>query len=227
MKRLSLLLLVALAPLFAYAQDADSLKIKPVSLGVLLQTNLSGEHVHSQQTNLNTNAGFGMEVGGYVDYNITDKLCFELQLIFSLQGLGHITKSAEYDAGGVNDEMITLFGTDIPLLFMARLPVRESRLRLGAGPFSHITFDAWHPSHRELVTPYRQIISIDDVTGRPRYALNSFYAGVSLLAGWEFPSGLQINLGGFYSVMDILNYEHGAESFNHPYKISLGLGWRF
>lgn len=219
MKRLPLLLLFAAASLNLHAQDADSLKIKPVSLGVLLQTSLSGEHVQTKQTFLSTNPGLGMEVGGFVDYNITDKLAFEFQLLFSLQGLAHITRDA--------DEMITLFGMDIPLYFMGRIPIRKSRLRLGAGPFTHVTFDAWHPSHRELTTPYRQIISIDDVTGRPRYALNSFYAGISSLVGWEFPAGFQINVAACYSVMDILNYKHGSDSFNHPFKFTLGVGWRF
>ena len=115
---------------------------------------------------------------------------------------------------------------DLPLYFMARFPIRRSRLRIGAGPFTHITFDAWNPSNRQLVTPYRQVISIDE-SGKRQYALNNYYAGIGMLIGWEFPSGFQINLGGSYSVMDILNYQHDYGSFNHPYKFTLGAGWRF
>lgn len=220
MKRLPLLLLLAILPVLSLrAQDADSLKFPPVSLGVLLQNSLSGELMHVQETRLDTNAGLGMEIGGFIDYNITPRLSFELQLILALQGLGHITRE--------KDELITLFGMDIPLYFVAAFPVRENRLRIGAGPFAHITFDAWNSSDRELVTPYRQIISVDDITGQPQYALNNYYGGIGLLAGWEFPFGLQINLGASYSVMDILNYAHSASSYDHPYKITLGLGWRF
>ena len=220
MKKLSLLLLLAFLPLLSLrAQDADSLKFSPVSMGVLLQLSISGEHMHVQETNLTTNAGLGMEIGGFIDYNITPRLSFELQLILALQGLGHITKE--------KDELITIFGIDIPLFFVAAFPIHESRLRLGAGPFAHVTVDAWNSSDRKLVTPYRQVVSINDVTGKPEYALNSYYGGIAALVGWEFPFGLRINLGASYSVMDILNYAHAANSYDHPYKITLGLGWRF
>lgn len=220
MKKFSLLLLLVFLPLLSLrAQDADSLKFPPVSLGVLLQNSLSGEHMHVQETYLSTNAGLGVEIGGFIDYNITPQLSFELQLILALQGLGHITRE--------KDEMVTLFGMDIPLYFVAAFPIQKNRLRFGIGPFAHVTFDAWNSSDRTLVTPYRQVISVDDIKGKPRYALNNYYGGIALLAGWEFAIGLQINLGASYSVMDILNYEHAYNSFDHPYKITLGLGWRF
>ena len=96
MKRLSLLLLLAILPVLSLrAQDADSLKFPPVSLGVLLQNSLSGELMHVQETRLDTNAGLGMEIGGFIDYNITPRLSFELQLILALQGLGHITREKD------------------------------------------------------------------------------------------------------------------------------------
>lgn len=233
MKRLTLILLCMAAALTVHAQDADSLKIDPVSIGVLLQANYAGEHMYIAESALSAYPGVGAEAGAFVDYNITRRLQVEVQILATLQNgsyvaankdpgflVWHRKKSVDYLAD------MRLFGLDIPLYFIGRFPAGQGAFRLGAGPFTHLTFTAWCPGDDGFITPYKRVISVDDNTGKKRYALSDSHAGFGLMFGYEFDSGLQINLCGKYSIIDIINYD-SAESYAHPYKISLGVGWRF
>ena len=216
----------------AHAQDADSLKIKPVTLGVLLQANFAGEDMYISELGLTAYPGFGAEIGGFIDYHFTRRIAVEVQAIVGLQN--GLYAATDKDLGfifwrkrptsGVED--MRLIGLDIPIYFMYTLPAGAGHFNLGAGIFTHITFDAWCPDDRGFVTPYKRPMSVDDVTGKTKYALSDGHAGLGLQIGYEFASGLQINLSGKYSVIDIINYE-SEKSYARPYKLSLGFGWHF
>jgi len=218
MKKTLIALLLGLAAPLLRAQDADSLYFQPVSLGVIFQGNLAGERMHIEEAPVIAYPGAGAEFGGFVDYNITRNLLLEFQLIFGLQ-------SASYLSGEQSAQMV-LWGMDIPLYLIGNIPVRFGRFRVGAGPFTHLTFDVWDPSDREFETPYRRIISVDEISGKPRYALNDTHSGFGLLAGFEFENGFQINVSGKYSITDIINYQ-SERSYAHPYKVSFGIAYRF
>lgn len=233
MKKVFLLFLSATVFLSTlHAQDADSLKIKPVSLGVLLQANFAGEDMYIAESGLSAYPGFGVEAGGFIDYHFTRRLLVEVQAILCLQNGSYV--STDRDLGFLFWHRrpvsyladMRLWGLDIPIYLKYSFPVGAGSLYLGAGVFTHITFDAWCPGDRDFITPYRRIISTNDVTGKPRYALNDSHAGICLNLGYEFDFGLQINLSGKHSIIDIINYESGR-SYARPYKISLGLGWHF
>ena len=91
MKKYILPLLAATLFLTAsYAQEADSLKIRPVTVGMLLQANFAGEHMYIDKSDfdgsgLTAYPGFGVEIGGFVDYHISRKLAVEVQAIVGLQ----------------------------------------------------------------------------------------------------------------------------------------------
>lgn len=231
MKKLSLLLLLLAGALTLRAQDADSLKFDQVHLGVLLQANYAGEAMYIAESSLSAYPGAGVEAGGFVEYLFTRRLMLEVQLLIALQNGSYVSGG---DPGFVIWRRRTidpvanmrLWGMDIPIYLIGLFPAGEGNWRLGAGLFTHFTFDAWSPGYNDFITPYKRIISVDDVTGKKRYALNDSHAGVGLTAGYEFASGLQINVAAKYSVIDIINYESQA-SHAHPYKISLGVGWRF
>lgn len=214
------------------AQDADSLKIKPVTLGVLLQANFAGEDMYIAESGLTAYPGFGVELGGFIDYHITRLLAVEVQAIVGLQNGSYV--STDKDLGFIfwHKRPISyladmrLVGLDIPIYFIYSLPVGAGHFNLGAGIFTHITFDAWSPGDKDFITPYRRPISHDDVTGKTKYALSDGHAGLAFQVGYEFAPGLQINLSGKYSVIDIINYE-SKQSYAHPYKLSMGIGWHF
>lgn len=228
MKKLSLLLLLLAGALTLRAQDADSLKFDQVHLGVLLQANYAGEAMYIAESSLSAYPGAGVEAGGFVEYLFTRRLMLEVQLLIALQNGSYVSGG---DPGFVIWRRRTidpvanmrLWGMDIPIYLIGLFPAGEGNWRLGAGLFTHFTFDAWSPGYDDFITPYKRIISVDDVTGKKRYALNDSHAGVGLTAGYEFSSGLQINVAAKYSVIDIINYESQA-SHAHPYKISLGVG---
>ena len=199
-----------------HAQDADSLKIRPVSLGVLV---------------LSAYPGFGAEIGGFIDYHMTKRLMIEVQAIVCLQNGSYV--STDRDLGflfwhkrPVNYLAdMRLVGMDIPIFFTYAHPVGAGNFRIGAGFFTHITFAAWCPGDKDFITPYRRIIEIKE-SGKPRYALNDSHAGIGGHFGYEFPCGLQINMSIKYSVLDIINYESKID-YAHPYKVTLGVGWHF
>ena len=214
-----------------HAQDADSLKIRPVSLGVLVQANFAGEDMYIAEPGLSAYPGFGAEIGGFIDYHMTKRLMIEVQAIVCLQNGSYV--STDRDLGflfwhkrPVNYLAdMRLVGMDIPIFFTYAHPVGAGNFRIGAGLFTHITFAAWCPGDKDFITPYRRIIEIKE-SGKPRYALNDSHAGIGGHFGYEFPFGLQINMSIKYSVLDIINYESKID-YAHPYKVTLGVGWHF
>lgn len=215
------------------AQDADSLKFRVVSLGVLAQGNYAGEDMFIAESGLTAYPGFGFELGGFIDYHITKRLLIEVQVILGLQNGSYVATDKDLGFLLWHKRPISyladmrLIGMDIPLFLTYTLPCWSGNFRLGAGVFTHITFDAWSPGDRDFITPYHRIIEeAKTKNGKPRYALSDSHAGLGFQVGYEFPSGLMINLSGKYSVIDIINYE-SEKSYAHPYKVSLGFGWHF
>ena len=100
MKKIILILFTSTLFLTALrAQDADSLKIRPVSLGVLLQANYAGEDMYIAEPGLSAYPGFGIEIGGFIDYHLTRKFSIEAQAILFLQNGSYV--SADKDLGFV------------------------------------------------------------------------------------------------------------------------------
>jgi len=231
---LLLLLPPAAAPLRAQDEDADDdYRDRPVRMGLLLQGNLAGEQMYIAESVLSAYPGAGAEAGTFVDYQLARHLLVEVQFVLALQSgtyvaaqedPGFLLWSREGTFSRVAD--MRLWGMDIPLYLVGLIPAGGGCFRLGAGPFTHLTFNAWSPGDKDFVTPYKRVVSVDDVTGKPRYLLNDSHAGIGVLFGYEFKSGLQLNLGGKYSLIDIINYE-SERSHARPYKLSAGVGYRF
>ena len=228
-----LLLPLAAAPLRAQEDDEDTYRLRPVRAGLLLQGNLAGEQMYIAEAVLSAYPGAGAEAGGFVDYQLARRLLVEVQCVLALQSgtyvaaredPGFLLWNREGSFSRVAD--MRLWGMDIPLFLVGLFPAGNGNFRLGAGPFTHLTFHAWSPGDKDFVTPYRRVYSEDDVTGKTRYMLSDSHAGVGLLFGYEFGSGLQINLSGKYSIIDIINYE-SERSYARPYKLSLGVAYRF
>ena len=235
MKKIILLILTSTLCLTALrAQDADSLKIKPVSLGVLLQANYAGEDMYIAEPGLSAYPGFGVEIGGFIDYHMTRQLAIEVQAIICLQNGSYV--STDKDLGFLFWHKhpinyladMRLWGMDIPIFLTWTIPSSGTgHFRLGAGFFTHITFNAWSPGDKDFVTPYNRVIpTTDSSSKKTRYWLHDSHAGLGLQAGYEFGCGLQLNLGFKASVIDIINYESKTD-YAHPYKVTLGVGWHF
>ncbi len=229
----SLLVLPPVALLRAQDDEDDPDRYRPVRAGLLLQASLAGEQMYIAEAVLSAYPGPGAEAGGFVDYQLARRLLVEVQCILALQSGTYV--AAQQDPGfllwnreGTFSRVadMRLWGMDIPLYLIGLFPAGSGCFRLGAGLFTHLTFRAWSPGDRDFVTPYRRVYSVDDVTGKPRYLLSDSHAGVGLLLGYEFPSGLQVNLGGKYSITDIIGYE-SERSYARPYKLTLGIGYRF
>jgi len=214
------------------AQDADSLKFQPTHIGVLLQANYAGESMYIAESRMSAYPGGGLEGGAFLDYHFTKNLLVEVQMVLALQNATLVATDADpgflfWDKRQKTELAdLRIFGMDIPFYLVGIVQLGSGHLRLGAGAYTHFTFASWVPGNQDFVTPYKRIVSTDEATGKPRYALSDTHAGFGMLAGYEFPSGLQINLGCKYSIIDIINYESDY-SHAHPYKLTVGLGWRF
>jgi len=221
MKRVLLSLFALLAFTAVRAQEPDTLRIKPVSLGVIAEGNLSGAITRvAEISGLSMTPAMGFGVGGFIDYNMNRHLLMK----FSLLG----TVETSVIRGNGPDTRMMQAGMDIPLYLMGRFgSPRKGLFYFGGGPYTHFTFKAWSPDQADFEDPFRRVVHKDEVTGENKYALNDNNSGLGLILGYEFPMGLQINLTGRYSITNIVNYQSRAGSVVHPYKVSIGLGWRF
>ena len=234
MKKIILLLFTSTLLLTGLrAQDADSLKIRPVSLGVLLQANYAGEDMYIAEPGLSAYPGFGVELRGFIDCHLTRQFSIEVQAILCLQNGSYV--STDKDLGFVFWHKspinyladMRLWGIDIPIFATWSLQAGTGHVRLGAGFFTHVTFNAWSPGDKDFVTPYNRVVpGAESPSGKPRYWLHDSHAGLGFQVGYEFACGLQINLGLKGSVIDIINYE-SKNDYARPYKMTLGVGWHF
>lgn len=219
MKKIVIIFIMLLWAAAVFAQDRDTLRLRPVSLGIVLQGNNTGSKMNiAEAPGLSLAPGLGGEAGGFIDYNMTRHLLMEFQLLVGME-------TVRIKNEGSTVRMCT-WGMDVPLYLMGHFDCGRSKIYFGGGPFTHFTFGAWSPDQDDFENPYRRAVGIDDVTGETQYALNDNHSGLGLLMGYEWPSGLQVNLSGKYSVTDVINYPD-TRSYQHPFKISFGIAYRF
>jgi hypothetical protein len=217
MKRIVLALLLVQIPIFAFAQsnlDDDEPNRQIVSWGLFGGPSLSG-YTSGPNDTLYSKPSVGLDVAAYLAYHISDRWHLQLATALNLERIGI--------SSPVNgNRMLTTFGLDIFLPLMYRLPTADGTWLIGAGPYCHFVFGS---DVNQGLNPYHHRVSVDPVTGKPRFALCDFNSGVDIIAGYEFRSGWMLRLDGKIGFTDLLNYE--AAGYLLPYKITVSLGYCF
>lgn len=215
MKKTILLLLLALS--FA-SQAQDNAVPKPQYLNWGLSagastTTFAMQMPASYTEPLEAQPGLGLELGGYLDYNLSHLWAMQFSAMLGCERVHLIN--------GTADDVIVPHTIDIAIKIGLRLPMGDSKLLLSAGPYSQFTYacPSFGPSNIE--DPFtRQINDNGDM------ALNDFHSGASASLGLETQAGWQLVLNYSICLTNVLNIKSQG-SYILPEKLSLTFGKRF
>ena len=160
-----------------------------------------------------TTPGAGVSIGGFVFFNIHKHFALQIDVLYHF-------KQAYTEQHGIKANLRYL-SVEIPFYVMGQWRFKDcSRLFVGTGPDVDFGYYAVLESNGEKFDLYKK----DDDTELSAMQNNSM--GWVVMAGYEFPFGLQLNIaykGAFYNVLDANRTEVGA----YPYTLSIGAAYRF
>lgn len=215
MKKTMLFLLLALS-FASQAQDNAVPKPKYLNWGVAAgpsATTFVMQMPASYSEPLEAQPGLGLELGGYLDYNLS-RLC-------TMQFSAMLGCERVHLINGLADDVIMPHTIDISIKFGLRLPLGGTKLLLAVGPYSQFTYacPTFGPSNIE--DPFtRQINEDGDM------ALNDFNSGASASLGVETQDGWQLMLNYGFCLTNVLNVKSQG-SYILPEKFTLTFGKRF
>lgn len=215
MKKTILLLLLALS-FASQAQDNAVPKPKYLNWGLSAGASATTFAMQLQASftePLQAQPGLGVELGGYMDYNLSRLWVMQFSFMLGCERVHLIN--------GAIDDVLMPHTIDIAIKFGMRLPLGQWRLLLSAGPYSQFTFacPTFGPSHLE--NPFtRQINEDGDM------AMNDFHSGGTVSAGFETPEGWQWMVNYSLCFTNLLNFS-SPNTYLLPQKLSITLGKRF
>lgn len=226
MKHLHLTVLLLLAiglPKVASSQTTDDTdeNVQYVSWGLTAGPSLTDCRINLDSTTDapdRTHAGIGVSAGAYLEYHITRQWSLQLAAEGALERIHAETNGA--------DNALTTYSIGIRMPVCYRLEAKGGTWLFAAGPYSHFILGSSIGGDGTMENPFTRIIANDPRTGEPRFAMNDFNAGISLSAGYEFPSHWQVHLCVDWGVTDMLNVD-SHELYVKPYKIGCQVAYHF
>lgn len=216
MKRISFALVMLAAVAYLSAQEVEKQPV--VDWGVKLQANSSNYLFKNVPTMpaLSSDMNAGAEVGGFMDFNITQRFYIQFNLIGTFEqcflDFGDHTSKLQSSALEIPVFALWRFGNS-----------KHGWLCLGGGPYTE--FIVW--GSLEGMNPFRHVIT-DNTTGQQTIVTADNHSGLAAFIGYEFPCGLQLNATYHFGISDMLLFEHDSrDTYQRPQKLTLGLGWRF
>ncbi len=181
-----------------------------VTGGVILETNVSG-FFHSGINNGQSRVKVGGTVGGFVDLGISDSFSVQGEMLFHY-------KHSEFEWGSVPGKF-SYRGLEVPLYAMYHIRFKGDRqLYLGAGPYTEFGLEATYRYNGMKSDLYEK----DGRDGQP--VMRDSNTGFGLKIGYEFSSGLQLNVSYKASFTNMLNVDNVKLC---PHAASIGLAYRF
>ncbi|WP_437918126.1 outer membrane beta-barrel protein [Sphingobacterium sp. LRF_L2] len=167
--------------------------------------NLANEYSRIDNQSATTDVAASFHITGYFDGRVSRG--FSIQPGLSLQG-----KGGRYEANGqkFTDRLLYL---EIPVNFLGRVQAGRGEVFFGGGPYLAYGLDA-------RVKYERNATHIE--WGSNPDQLNPFDAGLGILAGYTFNSGLSLSLSNSIGFVNISNQEGGASFRNQVVSISIG-----
>lgn len=185
-----------------------------VSGGIKAEATLSGFYFSEMQGVAIRNVmGGGATLGGFVDMGITSQFSIQCELLMHY-------KSSDIILNGTGNG-IRYFGMEIPVYAIWRWPVCKSRISAGIGPYTEFGLSARMKSPVGTRNLYEGTESDD---GLPIF--DDSNTGFALIVGYEFNSGVQINVAYKASITNMLD-AYSDKVGVHPHALSVGIGYRF
>lgn len=215
MKKTIVLLVLALS-FASQAQDNAVPKPKYLSWGVAAgpsATTFAMQLPASYTEPLESQPGLGLELGGYLDYNISRLWTMQFSAMLGCERVHLIN--------GPADDVIMPHTIDISIRFGLRLPMGGSKLLVSVGPYSQFAYACPTFGPNNIEDPFtRQINENGDM------ALNDFHSGAFASLGVETQGGWQLLLNYSLCLTNVLNVKSQG-SYILPEKLCLTFGRRF
>lgn len=215
MKKTIFILMLALV-VASHAQDNAVTKPKYVNWGVSVGpsvTSFAMQLPASFTEPLKVQPGLGLELGGYMDYNLSSLCTMQFSAMTGCERV-HLLN-------GTANDVLMPHTIDIAIKFGLRLPLGSSKLLISAGPYSQFVYACPTYGTNNLENPFtRQINNEGDM------ALNDFHSGAAASLGVEVKDGWQLMLNYGIGLTNILNVR-SSDSYVLPQKLGLTIGRRF
>jgi hypothetical protein len=179
------------------------------TFGVKAEANLSNLVV-SKMADTNSKLGFGANVGGFANIEISKMFAVQPEVMFLLE-------NSKVETSGVKNNIRT-WGVQVPVYAMLQLPsTNTGRAYVGVGPYAGLGFNAKNTTAD---------VDLYDKNGADKAYLKRFDLGLAATAGYEFSNRIQINASYKHGLLDQLDADSKNSTFTNQ-MITLGLGYRF
>ena len=213
------LLYFSLCPVLLQAQTyagqrQDSISDRKLKLtgGPILETNISG-FMHSHISEGESRMKIGTTLGGFLNLGMTKSFSAQGELL-----LHHKTSDFTWDGHLGN---YRYWGAEIAMYAMYHIHfAKGNQMNIAAGPYTEFGFKADFKQEGQKADLYEK----DEKTNLP--IMHDSNSGFGIKLGYEFASGLQINLGYKISISNLLDENIGPSRL-HPHTFQLGVAYRF
>jgi len=197
---LSLALVIGVGTMHTFAQT---------TFGVKADANLSN-FVVSKMANTDGKLGFGANVGGFANIEVSKMFALQPEVMFMLE-------NSKLETSGVKNNIRT-WGVQVPVYAMLQFPSASTgKAYIGVGPYAGLGFNAKNTTAD---------VDLYDKNGTDNAALKRFDVGLAATAGYEFSNRIQINASYKHGLLDQLDAGSENSTFTNQ-MITLGLGYRF
>lgn len=183
-----------------------------ISGGPMVGANVSG-FFHSGVSDGRSRMNTGFSAGGFINLGITRSFSVQGELLFHY-------KTSDFDWGGLPGEF-RYWGVEVPVYAMYHVNFGNgSRLSIGIGPYTEFGLDATYERDGVKGDLYEK----DAESGLP--ILRDSNTGFGVKVGYEFASGLGINVSYKASVTNLLDANSNTVEMR-PQAVSVGMAYRF
>lgn len=167
----------------------------------------------SEMPDATSKINIGGTFGGFVKLDLAEH--------FALQGdaLFHY-KTSSFEQGSVKSDY-QYWGLEFPIYFMSQLKMNKGeRFYVGVGPYVEDGLNAKFKTMGNEIDLYEN----DEVVDKA--CMTRLEIGAAAIIGYEFGSGIQVNVGYKTGLTNALEAKKNDASM-FPYSVSLGIGYRF
>lgn len=208
-----------------------------VSGGVFGGANMNNFIITRNHHPMSSHMRIGGEIGGFLDFSLSKHFAIQPQVIF--------TAHQNYFASTDTTNRLWSFGMEIPIYFLGRFGnLTQGYFQFGGGIFTHFTFASNTGKYKSVDEAAKPASAPKKAaaTTEPTefeydysrlYTLHNNHFGICVMAGYELPFGMQINLQYKVSLSDIAGFysemkgQQVADALIYPQSISLCIGYRW